>query len=47
VQRDELQILGTRGWRRRAGETVGTGRTFEGDQGPEGIVASHMDGRKV
>jgi hypothetical protein len=38
VQKDTLQILGTRGWRRRAENSE------EGGQGPEGAVVPWMDG---
>jgi len=43
VQRDALQLLGIRGWRRSA-ENRDEWRRLEGDQGPEGAVAPYMEG---
>ena len=37
VQRDALQLLGVRGWRRRAENRD------EGGQGPEGAVGPYME----
>ena len=39
VQRDALQMLGIRGWRRRTEYTGEWRHFFEGGQGPEGAVA--------
>ena len=54
VQRDALQLLGIRGWRRRAANRDEWRRlmrkakarevSYEGGQGPEAAAASQMDG---
>jgi len=44
-QRDVLQILRTRGWARIA-RYIKEWRLFERCQGPEGTVASYLEGRK-
>jgi hypothetical protein len=44
-QKGVLQILGTRGWARTAGYRK-NGGIFERCQGPEGAVASYLEGRK-
>jgi hypothetical protein len=43
VQRDTLQLLGVRGWRRRA-ENRDEWRHALREEGPEGAVAPYMDG---
>jgi len=39
VQRDTIQLLGTRGWRRRATNRDEWRASYEGGQGPEGAIA--------
>ena len=42
VQRDALQLLGIRGWRRSEQRRMEA--SYEGGQGPEGAVVPWMDG---
>jgi len=44
VQKDALQLLGIRGWRRRAENRDELRRLMGEAKGPEGAVAPYMDG---